>query len=231
MSISAQTVMDRAIQRSAMNNPDLVPPAQMLGYLSTNEKAAFIAAAKRNPDFFGKSGTTATRSVYTAGWDLTSSPGDVGIVSLIEVAAISGSVTGVSVGDKVSMVSLRWPQLALSPRGYIRGHTIYGYQSELGADNSNLVTQLTVHYSELPASITDVDTYVSLPDEWVDLLVLPLARILAIRDGRPDEAKLLQEEYQMLFELFLEQVATYDHGAVRPLQAVPAASRPPSGGM
>jgi len=231
MSTTAQTVMDRAIQRSAMNNPDLVPPAQMLGYLSTNEKAAFIAAAKRNPDFFGKTATTSIRSSSTAGWDLTSSPGDVGIVSLITVAALTGTVSGVSVSQKVNMVSLRWPQLGLSPRCYIRGHTVYGYSTELGADNSNMVTQLNISYSELPASITDVGTYISLPDEWVDLLVLPLARILAIRDGRPDEAKLLEEEYQMLFALFLEQVATYDHGAVRPLQAVPAASRPPSGGV
>jgi hypothetical protein len=231
MATTAQTVINRAIQRSALNNPDLVPTAQMLGYITTYEKAVYATAAKYNPEFFGTQGATATRADNTASWDLTATPGDVFAVTGLQVATIQGAPT-LSVGDTINIVSFRWPELEVSPRAYIRGQTIYGYGDELGADATDFVESLTVFYSELPTSVTTTSQSLTLHDEWMDLVIVPLARLLALRDNRAEDVAILDAEYNSLMATFIDHCSVYDHSAVRPLIAVPAATapRPPAGG-
>jgi len=223
MTILAQDVIDAAIQRSSLNNPDLVPNAQLLTYLSSFERKAFIDAARINPDFYGQEADTAVRADNTDSWDLTVTPGNVAAVAKAEVSAITGAVSGVAVGDKVRLVSKRYPEIEVPPRAYIRGQKIFPFKDELGADGTNFVTTLSVFYSELPAKITDLSQALMLPDEWQQVVILPLARVLAMRDRRDQEAQLIEQEFQLEYQSYLNHVGIFDHGANRPLVAVPAA--------
>jgi hypothetical protein len=232
MATTALTIINQAIQRSALNNPDLVPTAQMLGYITNLERSVYAQGAKYNPDYFGAVADTATRSAFTDSWDLTATPGGVFAVSALKVQTITGSVSGVSEGDDINIIGFRWPELHVAPRAYIRGQSITGYGTDLGAADPNMVTVVEVFYSVLPAAISTVSANVTIPDEWVDLIIVPLARILAIRDHRPEDVAALDAEYNSLMASFIDHVSVYDHAATRPLIAVPAATgpRPPAGG-
>ena len=194
MATTALTIINQAIQRSALNNPDLVPTAQMLGYITNLERSIYAMGARYNPDFFGAVGVSATRSAFTDSWDMTATPGGVFAISALAVETITGTVSGVSEGDTVNIIGFRWPELHVAPRAYIRGQSVTGYGTDLGAADINMVTVLNVFYSTLPAGITATATNVTLPDEWVDLIIVPLARILAIRDHRPEDVQALDAE-------------------------------------
>lgn len=228
--MTAQDCINRAIQRSALNNPDLVPIAQCLGYISNYERAVYATAAKYNPEFFGEQGDTATRADNTEAWDLSTTPGDVFAVTALEVATIVGTPTA-AVGDKINLVSFRFPELQISPRAYVRGRKVYGYGDELGADGTDYVESLTVYYSKLPPAVTTTTATLTLDDEWGDLVIVPLARLLSLRDNRPEDVRVLDAEYNSLMATFIDHCSVYDHGATRPLIAVPAATaaRPPAG--
>jgi len=229
--MTAQDAINRAIQRSALNNPDLVPTAQMLGYLTSYERAVYAMGAKYNPEYFGAEGDTATRADNTESWDLTTSPGDVFALTAVHVATIVGTPTP-EVGDKLNLVSFRFPELQVTPRAYVRGQQLYGYGDELGADRTDFVESVTAYYSEMPAVVSTTAAVLTIPEEWADLVVVPLARLLALRDNRPGDVQVLDAEYNSLVATFIDHVSVYDHGATRPLIAVAAATgtRPPAGG-
>lgn len=231
MATTAQEVIDAAVQRSALNNPDLVPNAQALKYITNFERKVFIDASRINPDFFGKTGDTAARADNVAGWDVATTPGSVAAISKAEVKAITGSVTGVAVGDEVNLVSVRFPQIEVAPRAYIRDKTIYQIGDELGDSGTNFVTTLTLYYSHLPAGVTTLSQALTLPDEWADLVILPLARVFAIRDRRADEAVVINQEFNFVYESFISHAGVFDHGANRPLVAVPASGPMMGGGV
>ena len=228
--MTAQDAINRAIQRSALNNPDLVPMAQMLGYTSSYERAVYAMGAKYNPEYFGTSGdTTPAKTVVT---DTFGVPTDMFALTKAIVKTITGTVTNVSEGDEVNLVSFRFPELEVAPRAYVRGGAIQGIGDELGAADANMVSVLTLYYSEMPISVTTLTQTLTLPDEWSDLIVVPLARLLALRDNRAADVQILDAEYNSLVATFIDHVSVYDHGATRPLIAVPAATgtRPPAGG-
>jgi len=222
MAWTAQNAFDRAVQRSSLNDATLVPTAEALSYISTYQRKAFLLAARLNPAYFGKDGTTNTRTAHTASWDLDVSPGDVAALTYAEVAAITGAVTGVVVGDRVNLVDFRWPDLEVSPRAYVRGRKISQRGTELGTNASNLVTQLKVFYSELPSPVTSMTLSLRLPEEWQDLIVVPLAALLALRDKREEEIEILRQELLDVTQMFSEAVLVYDHAVHRPLISVPA---------
>lgn len=225
MSTTAQQALDLAIQRSSLNNPDLVAPAQAVRYIANAEKAAYLLAAKLNPEYFGKNADTSTRSAFVDSWDLSTTPGGIASVTRAEVKTITGTVTNdgvdIVIGDKINLVSYRWPQLELVPRAYIRGRILFGYKTELGAADANMVTALDIFYADLPTGPTALGTTLSIPDEWIDLIVLPLARNLALRDQRAGEIASIDDEYKLILGMFTQAVGVYDGGAVRPIASVP----------
>ena len=225
MATTAQQALDLAIQRSALNNPDLVPPAQAVRYIANAEKAVYLLAAKLNPEYFGKNADTSTRSAFTDSWDINATPGGIASVTRAEVKTIIGTVTNdgvdIVVGDKVNLVSYRWPQLELVPRAYIRGRVLFGYKTELGAATANMLSVLDLFYADLPSGPTALGTTPSVPDEWIDLIVLPLSRNLALRDQRGGETASIDDEYKLILSMFTQAVGVYDGGAVRPIASVP----------
>ncbi len=221
---TAIEIFNQAVERSNLNDSSLVGETEWLDWLTILERRIFIAGARENPDYFGLEGNTAARATLGT-WSLTTSPGDIAAVSRVEVAAITGTVTGITVGDEVNVVSIRHPETALSPRVYIRSKIIHDYGSELETDASNLVTTLKIFYSLLPADRTATTDSLDLPDEHNALVVVPLAALLATRDQRPEEAQLLNAEFALEFGNFIQQVSAFDEVVVRELEQVPASSR------
>lgn len=224
MATTAQQIIDRSVKRSSLNTDDLVPDTEVLAWITSLERTLYLDAARENPDFFGAEGSTSTRSSASDSWDLTVSPGGVAAVSRVEVSSINGSMSSVAVGDEVSIVSIRQPQVGLPPRAYLRGRTIYEYESELQDDGSNYVDQLKVFYSELPSAITATSQSLTLPDEWTDFIVSEIASRLALRDGREQESELLSNEADQTRQLFLQQVSVFDEGTVRPVKGIASSS-------
>jgi len=224
MAYTAQDVVDLAVQRSALNDADLVPDAQLLGYITNSERRIYLLGARLNPNFFGAEGNTAVRADETEHWNLAATPGNIAAIAKLEAAALVGTPTNptVSVGDEINLVDFRYPNLQISPRAYVRGRRLYDWNNELSTNGSNYVSQVKVYYSQLPAAITTMTQSINLPDEWIDLLIVPLARILSLRDKREEEAQFFDQEYQLLIGQFQEEMLVYEYGATRALGAVPA---------
>ena len=234
---TAQFVFDDAVQRSSLNDASHVSTASVLRNISRFERRAFTEAAKLNPEYFGKTGNTGVRTSWTTAWDVMTLPGDVAALLGAGVLSVTGTVSGVSVGTEVRFISGRtWGPsgalLALPPRAYYRWRKIVPYSTDLGTDDANMVTALTLLYAEMPPALTTLSRTLRLPDEWIDLVVLPLARLLALKDRRPDELKELDSEYEYTLGLFREAVQVADGVTVRPLGSVPVPTvgrEPPPG--
>lgn len=220
---TAQQVFDQAVERSNLNDQDLIPTTQILDYITSYERRVYLTAARENPNFFGKEGNTAARASQ-ATWSLNSSPGDIAAVTMLEVAAITGTVAGVAVGDVVNLIDIRHPDVELTPRVYMRNKTLTDYKLELETDSSNFVTTLKVYYSFLPPDRTALADQLDLPEEHNQLVVLPLASTLALRDQRPEEAQVLMGEFQLDWATFLNQVSVVDEGTVREIGQIQASS-------
>ena len=221
---TCQEILDQAVHRSNLNDADLIPTTQVLDYITSYERRVFLTAAKENPNFFGKEANTDGRASQAV-WTLTSSPGNIAAVTRLEVAVITGTVSGIAVGDVVNLIDIRNPDAELGPRVYMRNRVLFDYNSELETDSSNFVTELKVFYSFLPSDRIALDDNLDLPEEFNNLVVLPLASTLALRDQRPEEAQVLMGEFQLDWGTFLNQVSVIDEGTIRELEQVPAASR------
>lgn len=224
MSKTVQNVVDAAVERSNLNDPDLISTTELYQYVTLLEQNAFLIAAKVNPDYFGREGNTATRGSYTATWSLTAAPGNIAAVSKVEVNLITGTVTGVSIGDEVSIVSIRNPETGLAPRAYLRNKTIYDYNSEMSTNASNYVTRLKIYYSYLSPARTGSSDTLDLPDEHANLIIIPLARIMAIRDQRVDELPGLDAEWQLAITSYLNHLGVFDEVTIREFSTIPAAA-------
>lgn len=221
--MTAQEIFDMAIQESNLNDADLIPTDEWLDFLVAYERELYLDAAAENPDFFGYEGNTNARAASTDSWSLTTAPGNIASIQRVEVAAITGSVTGVVMGDEVNVVSIREPDAEIAPRIYIRNKTAYEYNSELQDDSSNFVTRLKVFYSYLPGDKTAATDTMDLPDEFNLLLVYPLASLMAMRDQRPEEAALLEQKAAVRRAAFMQQVKVFDEGTKRSMQQIQAA--------
>ena len=115
----------------------------------------------------------------------------------------------------------------ISPRVYIRNRVAYEYNSELQTDSSNYVSQLKLWYSWLPTTRTATSDVLDLPDEFLPLVVLPLSKLLAVRDQRPDEVQAIELEYQMHLGVFVSSLGVYDEATIREIKAVSAAAPTP----
>jgi len=219
MTTTGQAVFDRALHRSSMFTSSLVSSTEVLAWLAAEQKKLYMVAAKLNPEYFGKTDVTGTRSSATDSWDISVAPGDVAALTAIRVSAIQGTITGVSADDPVHFVSKRFPGLgAPTLRCYLRGRKLFSYGTELGT-GSNYVSVLELDYAELPAAPVSLAATLRLPDEWTTLPEIRLARTIAIRLREKEMVQLLDEEYGDWFKVFQEHVLTLDHGSGRPAAA------------
>lgn len=225
MAFTGQAVFDAAVQRSSLNSAALVDPAQVQRWLNTIQNGVFELASQANPDYYGTNEATATRAAYTDSWAIQTTPGRVAGLTRAYVRTIAGTVSGVAIGDQINLIAFRHPEADVSPRAYMRGRTIVGYGTELGASTPNMVTSLTLYYTPLPVALTDLDDNCTVEDNWFVLLELPLAKILALRDRRLDEIAGIDAEYDYWRGLYIEHIRAFDHGARKP--QIATAANPP----
>ena len=218
---TCQEILDQAVERSNLNDSDLIPTTEILAYITSYESRVYMTGARLNPNFFGREGNTAARASL-ATWSLTANPGNLISVTRIEVAAITGTVSGVVVGDVVNLIDIRNPDAELTPRVYMRDRVLTDYNTELETDSSNFVTTLKIFYSFLPSKRTALADNLDLAEEHNQLIVLPLAATLATRDQRPEEAQLIAGEFNIDWATFLNQVSVVDEATIREIGQVPA---------
>lgn len=222
MSTTVANIITRAGARSNLNDTALIPEASLIAAVSSLEQLVYLSAARGNPDYFGKEGNTNARAYQAAWTTLDTTPGNVAAVSRIEVAAITGAITGIAVGTEVNLVSIRQAYTGLAPRVYMRNRIIREYGSELGTSGSNFVTTLKIFYSHLPTRRTATSDTLDLPDEFDSLVILPLAKLMAVRDQRPDEVAAINEEFVMHWQTFLQAISVYDEATIRELTGIMA---------
>lgn len=222
MAYTALNIVQMAVLRSALNDQNLFDTFDPgLKAISQYEKQVYVRAARLNPEFFGATANTGVRGAWTDPWDLSAAPGNIAAVTRARVQALVGGVSPV-VGDQVNLVTLRYPAAELAPRAYIRNRKIYAYKDELGTNNSNMVTQLQIDYALMPVPITSINQTMTIPDDWADLVVLPIAKLMCMRDRRPDDAAGIDAELKDLFALFEQAVLLFDQGVSRPFESVPS---------
>lgn len=222
---TVQNIIDRATERSNLNDASLISETELIAYVSSFEQRLYLEAARENPDYFGEEGNTASRAGNTSTWDISATPGNVGAVSRVEIAGVVGTPTGLAIGDEVSVVSIRNPLHGIAPRAYMRNRVIHEYNSEMGDDASNYVSQLKVWYSYLPTAHTATTDTLSLPEEYTSIVVLGLARVMALRDQRPDEVEGIMLEYTEHLSTFMQALGVFDELTIRELDATQASSR------
>lgn len=222
--MTTQEAFNQAVELSNLNDPDLVTETVWLDWLTSLERKPYLVAARENPSYFGEEANSSTRATSSDSWDLSSSPGLVAAVSKLEVESIVGSVSGISTGDKVNVIDIREPFVEIAPRAYLRGKTVREYNDELQDDASNYVSRLKVFYSPLPLNKTATTDSLDLYDEHADLVVIPLAARLALRDQRPEEAQFLQGLLQEEWLNFILHLTVSDEVTVRELDRARAMS-------
>ncbi len=221
MSLSAQGCFNRAVSRSSLNSGELYDVNEALGHMSTFEQAAFIIAGAINPDFYSTQGVSIVRAAFGDSWNLDASPGAIGIINLIEIAAIAGAVSGLAVGDEITIVDRRIPEAGLLPRAYIQGKLLRGFGTELGAADANMVSQVRVHYSFIPIPLISTADLLTLTDQWVHLVSTPMAAILAMSDQREEEYAALMVEYQRDLQLYIQHIGSFRHNFMQHLGTTP----------
>lgn len=231
MAYTVDNVIDLAVERSNLNDELLFSTTELYRAISSFEQRAFLVAATLNENYYGREGNTSVRSapVSSSGgiWDLNTAPGNVGKVSRVEVKTLVLNPTGLAVGDEVEVIDITDPEFGVAPRVYLRGKKLYEYNTELQESDTDYVSQLKVWYSYLPPRRSTGDDVLELDEAFVDLIVLPLARLMALRDQRVDEIPVIMQEYQDAFTTFAATVSGYDELSMRELSiiATPGAQR------
>lgn len=214
MAYTANEVISMAKYRNIRNKDDLISKPEAVDILDQEQRRLFIIAAGDNPEYFGQVWTSPART----------GPSDAWAISGIRAAAIDrcyvntivGTISGMAAGDEIFLVDSRFPELMPSPRAYIRNFVLYGQGLELG-DGANYVSKVNIYYSPFPSAMTDENSYITLPDQFISLLVIRLAAVWALRDGGRDaEYGQLGTEYTDELALFRQAVKIYGAGATRP---------------
>jgi len=200
--MTADEVIDQALARCT----DLgatVPITRSVCYtrLTTRESQLFARAAAVHPEYFG---VTTTAAIVGGLVNLLNFVPRVERVVEVRVAA----GTGLPVGAVVNLVPIDDVDAMLAPRATIRNGQIKGVGTDLAG-----VTSLTIHYARRGGAAPMTGTTVpELPDQFLDLLVLDLARYMIAKLLDMDAARregwlgLLTAEEQGLLGTFDEHI-------------------------
>jgi hypothetical protein len=208
---TCQFIIDRARSANPLNGPLTADSTDMMTQIRSIQQRAFTAVAGLTRDRFKATASVSSTngsSARTAQLSSITPP----IERVLQVK-LAGS------GEEVHQVDELDVEAELAPRYFVRGTQLV----EVGNDWSAAAgaVALTLLYVYGPTAITvtasppAVD--VSVPDEWIDILVKPLAMYLHMRDpGRdPVEYERLEREYAAAWQGFLEYLTNYGGNEAR----------------
>lgn len=191
MAVTTQQVVEWAQEFNALNVPLTNDRSEMLSRIRADQYALYVKFGSRWGDRFQ----------YSA--FLTSSSGSTGrTFSIASLTPPLARIIAIDLPDgrRCRQVDIQDQYARHAPRYYVQGTTLTEVGSDWGA--SGAITNAILYYVAAPTDIDPTGTYaqnITLPDQWADLLVIPLAMYLHQKDpGRdPDEytkmAKMLAE--------------------------------------
>lgn len=219
MTIACSEIIARAQAFSPLNTPLTTDSAEMLSRIRADQKALFTSVASVTRDYFQ---TTSA---------LTSTGGASG--RSFDVSALSSPlerILQVTLGDGriVSQVDVLDVEAELSPRYFVRGQKLVEVSSDWGTSGPRTATLVYVYGPTDVLPTGGTAQAVSLPDQWTDLLVIPLAMYLFAKDPGRDPAEYqrlmaMNDERQQAFLSFLKSFGGVE--SVRFVQPVPQSSK------
>lgn len=201
MTITAQTVVARAQAFNPLNTALTSDRAEMLSRIRADQQALFTATSHLARDRF-KTTVTVTSSTGSSGRTIDLSALSLPLERILRVTLASEEVHQVDELDQEG---------ELAPRYYVQGLTLIEVGNDWGSAGAKSLS-LTYAYGA-----TDIDPdgaytqTVTVPDAWIDLLVLPLAMYLHSKDpGRdPSEYEKLAAALDERQQAYLEHLKGY----------------------
>jgi hypothetical protein len=192
-----QDIVNRARAFSLLNPSLTTDTAEMLSRIRTDQRELCTMVAAASRDFFQ---TVATPKSSAAPQNRVV---DLAALELPVERILKVELPG---GGEVSQVDILDPDAELAPRYTVRGYQLVEWLKEWDTATNGQVT-LTVTYVYAPTDILATGTLaqpVSIPDEWTDLLVLPLAAYLCHKDVGREES-----EYQRIVAMLAAKQAAF----------------------
>jgi len=177
MSTTCQDVITRAQSFNALNQSLTSDPVEMLSRIKADQQRIFTGVASLTRDRFK---TTAA---------LTSSTGASG--RSFDLSAVVPSIERVllaTLGDGrlLNAVPQEDTDAELSPRYYALGQTLVEVGSDWGTTGVKNATLVYVYGATAISPTGSLTQAVTIPDEFIDVLVLPLAGYLNLKDPGRD---------------------------------------------
>lgn len=212
MSTSCQQIYVRAKQ-SSPSNADLLPtPGDVLARIEADQQALFASLASVARDRFQVVQTlTSTSGTAARIFDLsplTSRP----VERILQLTLADGR--------EVHQVDVLDVEAELAPRFIVRGQTIVEVGNDWSTAGGSITATLIYVYGPIKLDVSataQLGQLVGVPDEWADLLVLPLRiHFFYLRepnDRTPDELADMQQRLSDRRQAFLDYLTNY--GGVR----------------
>lgn len=204
MTTTCQFIVDRAKGQNLLNAPLVADTTDMLARIRAIQQRIFSSCAGITRDRF-KTSVTGNSSSAASGrsLDLTQAAFSLPIERILQVKLASGV--------EVNQVDELDVEAELAPRYFPRGTSLYEVNGEWGPTGIVPLTVLYV-YGATAISVTgNLSQNVSVPDEWTDTVVLPLAMYLHSKDpGRdPLEYERLEKLYTGTWTDFVGYLTNY----------------------
>lgn len=182
MTTTCQTIVDRAKSASPLNTALASDRAEMLSRIRADQQELFTVLAGRSRDRFQTTATIAST---------TGSSGRVFNLATITALPVERVLQLVlQDGREANQVDVLDIDAELAPRYFVRGQTLVEVSNDwatvAGAINGTLVYVYGMTDIDPAGALTQL---VTVPDQWIDLLVLPLAMYLFQKDPGRDEAE------------------------------------------
>lgn len=201
MSRSCQQIVDAARSGSTLNSVLVKDRVEMLTRIADDQRKLFADTNDVTRDFFQETDVVASSSASSERViDLT--PGTGVLTRELERILL---VRLANSGEEISQVDTLDVDAEYPPRYQVQGQTLAEVENDW-LDGAGAVS-LKITYSYGPTIIDvagDLTQLISIPDDWTDLLVLPLKMHLVQKDpGRP------QGEYERLEALLKGKMASW----------------------
>lgn len=180
MTTTCQAIVDRAKSFNTLNAPLAADPAEMLSRIRADQQALFTENAGITRDRFQTAKSlTSTGGVAGRSFDLSTITPPIERVLTLTLAD----------GRLVSQVDVQDTDAELTPRYIVRGQSLIEVSNDWGTSGTVGATLVYVYGATAIDPAGNLTQLVSVPDEWSDLLVLPLAQYLFQKDPGRDPAE------------------------------------------
>lgn len=207
MATTCAALIEAAYARSTWNDVDaLASDPELIGVLNRLVKGVYDLAAELNPGYFADSSTVAPAANK---WAVP-----VNARSVVKVETVAGA--------RVWMMDFTDRLSQNAPRVYRFGRYFFtvGLTGDPSDASDSLVFYFSIRHPNLDVTAAASDAANTLDASWVadydDLLVIPLARYLAVKDNRsPAEIQALDAELGAWDARFRAELQGFDVGMTR----------------